>query len=331
MEMTERYVVAVTDPSQVGEARRLGCDLARSIGFDDVGVGRVGIAVTEAATNIVKHAPGGHILLRAGAEGVGLIALDRGPGMRDVGRAMRDGFSTAGTPGNGLGAIARQASEFDIYTVPGHGTALIAEFRCRERAALGGGVETGGVSVPKPGQTICGDGWGVIQAGPRALVLVADGLGHGPLAAAASTRALDVFRTHATDSALAIVQRMHEALRPTRGAAVGLAEVDRNGGIVRFVGVGNIAGAIVTDGRVRSVVSHHGTMGHDVRKIQEFQYPWSRDALLVLSSDGLTTRWDLAAYPGLAQRHPALVAAVLYRDFARGNDDATAVVLREAA
>ena len=329
--MTERHVLAVADPSQVGEARRLGCDLARSIGFDDVGVGRVGLAVTEAATNIVKHGQGGHMLLRAGADGVGFIALDRGPGMRNVSHAMRDGFSTAGSPGTGLGAIARQASAFDIYTVPGHGTALVAEFRRPGRVAAERGVEAGGVAVPKPGQTVCGDGWGFIQAGPRALVLVTDGLGHGPLAATASARALEVFRAHAADSAVAIVQRMHEALRPTRGAAVGLAEIDRNVGLVRFVGVGNIAGSIVTDGTVRSLVSHHGTMGHDVRKIQEFQYPWRSDALLVLNSDGLGTRWDLAAYPGLAQRHPTLVAAVLYRDFGRGNDDATAVVLREAA
>jgi hypothetical protein len=79
------------------------------------------------------------------------------------------------------------------------------------------------------------------------------------------------------------------------------------------------------------VVSHHGTLGHDVRKIQEFSYPWPRGAVLVMHSDGLTSKWGFEAYPGLIQRDPALVAAVLYRDFQRGNDDTTVVVVREAS
>jgi len=330
MEMMERHVLAVADPSQVGEARRMGCDLARSVGFDEMETGRVALAVTEAAANIVKHGGGGHMLFRADDTGVGFIALDRGPGMPNVPHAMRDGFSTAGTTGTGLGAIARQASDFDIYAMPGHGTALAAHF-WRRQAAGDGPVRIGGVSVPKRGETVCGDSWAVVETTARVLLLVADGLGHGPLAAAASARAVEVLRARAADPIEAIVERMHDALRPTRGAAAAVAELDRRAGVVRFVGVGNIAASIVVDGHVRSMVSHHGTLGHDVRKLQMFQYPWSKDALLVMASDGIGSRWDLAGYPGLAQRSPTLVAAVLYRDFQRGNDDATVVVLREAS
>jgi anti-sigma regulatory factor (Ser/Thr protein kinase) len=327
MEMTEREVFVIDEASQVGEARRAGSELARSVGFGEVDTGRVALAVTEAAANIVKHGGGGHLLLRTDGNGVGFIALDRGPGM-SVAQAMRDGFSTAGTPGTGLGAIERQASEFDMYAVPGHGTAIAAHFWTRPPAATRG-LQIGGVTVPKRGESVCGDGWDAVQAGSRVLILVADGLGHGPLAAAASQRAIEVLRAHAAEPVVAIVERMHAALRSTRGAAAGVAEVDRGANVVRFVGIGNIAAATVVNGHFRSMVSLHGTLGHDVRKVQEFQYPWSRDGLLVMTSDGIGSRWNLDTYPGLAQRSAALVAAVLYRDFQRGNDDATVVVLRE--
>ena len=52
---------------------------------------------------------------------------------------------------------------------------------------------------------------------------------------------------------------------------------------------------------------------------------------VVLHSDGLSSRWNLGTYPGLARRHPMLVAGVLYRDFGRRTDDAAVVVVREAA
>ena len=70
-------------------------------------------------------------------------------------------------------------------------------------------------------------------------------------------------------------------------------------------------------------------MGHECRKIQTFSYPWSKGSVLVLYSDGLQTRWTLDRYPALRGRDPALLAAVLYRDFARGRDDVTVVVGRE--
>jgi hypothetical protein len=78
----------------------------------------------------------------------------------------------------------------------------------------------------------------------------------------------------------------------------------------------------------RHLVSYNGTVGHTLRKLQEFAFPWPRDALLVLHSDGLGTHWDFNAYPGLTSRHPALIAAVLYRDYDRGRDDVSVVVIR---
>jgi hypothetical protein len=124
------------------------------------------------------------------------------------------------------------------------------------------------------------------------------------------------------------LQCIHAALRNTRGAAVAVAEVDPRRDTVRFCGVGNVSGAAVSDQGTRTMVSQNGTVGHEMRKVSEFSYPWPAHALLVLHSDGLSTHWSLDGYPGLSRRHPSLIAGVLYRDFKRGRDDVTVVVAR---
>jgi len=332
MEVVDRHA-QVAEINQVGECRRLAVDMGRSAGFGDGDLGRVAIAVTEAATNLVKHAGGGEILLRASSDGDGaglwIVALDRGPGISDVALARGDGFSTSGTSGTGLGAIARQSDEFDIHSVKGLGTAIAAHVSVRRRRPAARGTRIGGVSVPIPGEDVCGDGWAVFHDGTRDLVLVTDGLGHGREAAVASARAMEVFLAHGLDAPAEIVARMHEALRATRGAAVAVAELDRARRVIRYSGIGNVGGTVLHDGTTRSLVSHHGTLGHGVHRIAEFQYPWPETALVVLNSDGLVSGWTLSRYPGLERRHPVLVAAVLYRDFQRGRDDTTVVVARE--
>ena len=77
-------------------------------------------------------------------------------------------------------------------------------------------------------------------------------------------------------------------------------------------------------------MSHNGTAGHSVRRIDEFTYPWPKDGVLIQYTDGLGTHWDVDRYPGLLGRSPSLIAAVLYRDFNRGRDDVTVLVASEA-
>jgi hypothetical protein len=95
-----------------------------------------------------------------------------------------------------------------------------------------------------------------------------------------------------------------------------------------FAGVGNIAGAVIITDTTQHLMSYNGIVGHQMQKLHTLTYPWADNALLVLHSDGLATRWDLRAYPGLAGRHPSLIAGVLYRDFRRDRDDVTVVVIR---
>ena len=66
-----------------------------------------------------------------------------------------------------------------------------------------------------------------------------------------------------------------------------------------------------------------------MRTLHEYRGDWASGATLVLHTDGINTRWRTDAYPGIVRHDPALLAGVLFRDAARGRDDATAVVVRE--
>ncbi len=334
----ENSVVAVQDQTHAAEARRVAMRLAASLGFDQTLSANVGLVVTEAAKNLLKHAGGGEILLRGWRQYrdavVEMLAIDRGPGIANLSRSFEDGYSTAGTPGNGLGAISRLSTFHDIYSQPGIGTVLLAQIRFQSSAREGLPAQTcfgvGAVSVPKPGETVCGDAWG-FEAGPdrRARLIVADGLGHGLLAAEAAREAVRVHAENRQETGTDLMRHIHDALRPTRGAAVALAEIDPGEHTLRYTGIGNIAGKVTSpSGSGQHVVSQPGTAGHELHRIIEFRYPWEPGSTLILSSDGLSTHWSLDRYPGLAHRHPALTAGVLYRDCSRSRDDATVVAVR---
>ncbi|MCP3723625.1 SpoIIE family protein phosphatase [Paraburkholderia sp. CNPSo 3272] len=345
----------IGDASSVAYARRGAAEAGRIAALTETDAGRLAIVLTEAATNILKHAGHGELLVRALEGAVELIALDGGPGMTDVGAALTDGHSTTGTPGTGLGAIRRLSNQFAIYSQPGAGTVLrvlVQKSGVNAAHAAFTRPEIGGVCVPYPGEEVCGDGWQA-QADQSGLTLaLADGLGHGAQAHVAAVAALDVLRRRAGLAPAALMELSHAALRHTRGAALALVRIDLVRGALAFCGTGNISAVAYGAGRpidkrasaghaqrpagagappareCYQLVSRNGIVGHTMRGIQEFELTWNENALLVLHSDGIGTRWDLAAWPGLANQPAAMIAAVLYRDFARRRDDATVVVVR---
>lgn len=156
--------------------------------------------------------------------------------------------------------------------------------------------------------------------------MVADGLGHGAAASDAAQEALVAFRSNVQRHPEEIIAAAHGRLQKTRGAAVAVAEIDFERQVVRYSGIGNIASAIVGTGKTRNMISHNGIVGHQVSKIQEFSFPWERDAILIMYSDGINSRCSLEQYPGLAAKPAALMASVLYRDFKRSRDDATVLI-----
>lgn len=332
--MTPHLAFAMREASQVGEARRHVARLSADEGFDEVVAGRLAIIATELGNNLVRHATGGRLLVAVrrdeAAVEIELLSLDDGPGMADVERCLRDGFSTGGTPGSGLGAVRRLASVFDIFSQHGGGTVVLARVRASADAASPVAFEIGGVCLPAPGESVSGDGWACAVQGPRCAVMVADGLGHGPVAAEASDEALAVFAQHAFAGAAELLPRTHLALRSTRGAAVAVLEADAGAGTLAFCGAGNVVGRLITGTTDRSMLTQHGTVGVQVRRPQPMRYDWPGHGIVVLHSDGLASRWSLAEVPALLRCEPALICAWLVQRHSRGRDDVTVVVLRRA-
>jgi anti-sigma regulatory factor (Ser/Thr protein kinase) len=331
--MRESIAIAITEQSQTWEARRAALALADRLGFQETERGKIGLVVVEAANNLVNHARSGVLLLRAieqqSRRGIEILTLDQGPGMVNVDECLQDGFSTAGTLGNGLGAIRRLCDFFEIYSLPEKGTALLAILWSTPMSFRSDmPLEIGAVCLPKGGEEISGDAWADRIDADRGLLLVADGLGHGPAAAVASSEAVRVFQDKRYRSPHAIIEAAHGALRSTRGAVLAIAEINFDRMSVRFAGIGNIAGKIFSPTEHRNLVSNNGTVGHEVRKIQEFTYPWPANGLLIMHSDGLSTHWRLDSYPGLNLKHPSLIAGILYRDFNRERDDVTVLAIK---
>jgi len=318
------------DPSRVGEARRHAAQLAAECGFNEVDAGRLALVVTELAGNLLRHAQHGRLWLsvRAARREVEVLAVDEGPGIADIERSLGDGFSTAGTPGTGLGAVRRLSQHFDLHSsVPG-GTIVLARVRAGGEGAAVAGASVGAVSLAAPGEAVCGDGWSFASDGALAAMVVVDGLGHGPQAAEAAAVALEAFAQAPMEPPRQQLERLHVALRRTRGAAVMVLHADADAGVVRSAGAGNVMARMVSGVSDRSILCQHGTAGVTIRRPEETSTPWPEHALLVVFSDGIESRWKGEVLMPVLGRQPALAAALLARDHCRGRDDATVAVLR---
>jgi anti-sigma regulatory factor (Ser/Thr protein kinase) len=331
MEIVFSEYLQVTDPSSVGEVRRGALMAAHRLGFDDTRSGEFALLATEASRNVLVHGGGGQVLLvgfRERDAPLGrILAMDKGPGIADLARAMSDGYSTGGTMGGGMGAMKRIATVLEIYSNR-DGTLVLLQIG--KSAPDTQPLQIAGMAVPYPGERVCGDAWAYHQSPERMLILIADGLGHGWDAHEAASEAVTVFRKRADLRPAGVLEYLHEALRKTRGAVAALAEIRPLDRKLTYAGIGNISAVVSSGGTTRSLVSHNGTLGLAMSRTQEFTSDWAADAVLVMHSDGLQARWDLSAYPGLLSRHPALIGGALLRDFRRQRDDASVVVVKNA-
>jgi anti-sigma regulatory factor (Ser/Thr protein kinase) len=330
MEVTFNEYVPVTDASSVGEVRRTALLMAQRLHLDETRSGEFALLATEASRNALVHGGGGQVVLTGlreqDAPVARILAMDKGPGIPNMAEAMRDGYSTAGTMGGGLGAMKRIASMMDIFSGQG-GTIVLIQIGL---VANTGPLQIAGLAVPYPGERLCGDAWTCHRTAERTVIMVVDGLGHGWEASEAAQEAVATFRKRVEARPGEILGYVHEALRKTRGAVAAVAEIRPRENTLVYAGVGNISAVVLSRGTSRSLVSHNGTLGIATSRVQEFKSDWSSDAVLVLHSDGLQSRWDLSSYAGLLARHPALIGGALLRDFRRHRDDASVVVVKAA-
>ena len=281
-----RYV-PVEDSTRVRDVRVAAEDAAAGAGLDERRTAAVSLVATELATNLVKHAHGGQVLIEvvdapasggaATGRSVQITAIDHGPGMADAAGAMRDGFSTTGSLGAGLGTCRRLSDDFGLHSVQGRGTVAVARIAGVPPAAgavPGPGVRAGGVNIPFAAAEESGDDWTWVRSGDLCTLMLADGLGHGAAAARASAAAVDAVRRAPHLPPAEALRALHEALGGTRGAAVAVAQLDLRAERLRFAGIGNV-GARLRDGdRWRALLSRPGIVGaHRPGTLREDEAP----------------------------------------------------------
>lgn len=331
----------VSSEEDIGAVRRAVGRLA----LDDRAIADAMLIATELAGNVLHHAGGGCVLMRDLEPGIELIAIDSGEGIDQItlARLAQPAAVTEALPsfggdrlGVGLGAVKRLASECDVYSRRGQGTVVLARVDGRTHVARHEPRRSpvtaswAGVNVPLAGNGPSGDAW-FVAPGAQLVAVLVDGLGHGKAAAEASSAALTALATRPPADLEQLLELANRAMRHTRGGVIGACAIDTVADDLGFVGVGNITGRVLSGDARRSVVSHGGTLGvgDAVPRHRVFHYPWPAGGVLILASDGLRGRWDPGAYPALLEHHPAVIAAVLYRDFRRPNDDATVLVLKD--
>ena len=322
---TLTQVLPIEDSSQIGHARRTAQQLAEQHGFDATDAGRVALVVTELASNILKHATRGElhlrVLPRAVGAGIEILAIDRAGGF-DVQACLADGFSTRGTQGIGLGAMSRQADVFDVHA-DSRGTVLLTRFYPRNDKAPDRRVGISQHSLHD--DPACGDVFHLACDGASISALVIDGLGHGEEAERGARAGEQTYALTPFASPVLLLEDIHRAMIGSRGGALAIAQFD--GDSLKFVGIGNIGACLIAPDKSRGLASHPGIVGGQYRKAQPFDYAHVNGQLLIMYSDGLQSRWNLQDYPGLVHRHPAVIAAILHRDFCRGRDDVTVLVV----
>jgi anti-sigma regulatory factor (Ser/Thr protein kinase) len=338
--------VALIEETHIGTARRLVRRCASEMGFDERRLAELDIVVQEIGSNAMKFARGTGQLFCSRADdaiepaGLEIIYWDKGSGIEDTSLVIEDGYTTTGSLGSGLGAVRRMADEFHIYsavesqtrklTMYGrttHGTAIV--FRKHPVSvdeATGGRKPLWGAMIrPATGQDQNGDAYIIKRFGNRQLLAIIDGLGHGAGAMEAANVAVASIEKNASQSVENIIRATHQALRSTRGAVAGLALIDCTTGVIEYAGIGNTDFRAFGGRESLRFISLNGTLGSRLERVKVFKEQLPKVVTLVMSTDGISERWDAENYPGLLGLHPQMLCAVVMRDFSRANDDATII------
>ena len=325
----------IEDRSLVAFIKREIHNLALQCGFSSHRAGETDIIIAELASNLIKFAGSGELLYRAVEHQdkfkIELYVLDKGTGIDNIAKIMHDGYSSSNTLGQGLGAIKRLSTTFQMYSLRGWGTVQYVEI-CDTQALKSAAPQLfphAVIATNCPGEKVCGDGYHIKYLPGGLQVFVGDGLGHGPNAFEAVQSAISVFKGSMEKDPVAIIREIHDRVKKTRGLVATIASVDYVSGTWTICGVGNISTRIYMGLENKTYTPYNGIIGHNIpRTLNPTIVPYSMHQILIMHSDGLRTRWNLNDLVSIIKQDPGLIAAALYKDNVRGNDDATILVAK---
>jgi anti-sigma regulatory factor (Ser/Thr protein kinase) len=325
----------IADRSFVAYAKREIHNAVSGAAFSELRIGEIDIVVSEICSNLIKHGKGGELLFRvdttdAESPFVDILCIDSGAGIADVGRVMKDGFSTSSTLGHGLGAIQRLSTVFEVFSIPGWGTVLYSCIHAARQTIYKkpDKLTIKGLCIPKSSETFCGDGYAVKKNEDFVQYFFGDGLGHGEAAHQAVKYAADSFLNTNETEPVDILRRMHQEVRKTRGLVGTIASLDVKADTWRICGIGNIMTRIYKGIEYKNYMSYNGTIGLNIpTTMNSTAIPCEKNQRLIFCSDGIRSGWDIAKFPSILRYSHAVLAAVIYKDFNRKTDDASVLIV----
>jgi anti-sigma regulatory factor (Ser/Thr protein kinase) len=307
--------------------------------FSEVEVAEIDIIVSEISSNLIKHVGSGELLYRFDEDDNSstfeIISIDKGKGM-DTALMMKDGNSTTKTLGHGLGAIERLSDASQVYSIPGWGTICYAMRTSKKNGEQsvrknGNGIdlEVRALCVNRPRETVCGDGYRVKRSAAELKIFFGDGLGHGPHAKEAIDRAGDFFMNCPLSDPVEIIRMMHVDVRRTRGLVATIAVLNRKTNEWTICGVGNTIVRMYNGIQYKNYMSYNGTIGLNLpNSMNATTIRAERNQHLIICSDGIQSRWDLSRYPSIYKYDNTVLAAAIYKDYTRGNDDSSVLIAK---
>lgn len=352
MEIKRRNILSLSidNESDIGICRRKTMNLATQMGFDKIKVGEIAILVSELVTNVIKHGGGIGKFIACEIEdeykkkALEVWCCDSGKGISDYEHAIEDGVSQKKSLGLGLGAINRFSDEFEINpdidqtflksyfegnTNIKHCLRSVRWIPSKKWIGLNPNLITGAASRCHPTEVLNGDAYLINQVDINTtIVSVIDGLGHGKEANHASEKAKEQIIVKADLPLDNLMKHVHNSIRGTRGATIGIAIINTEKKKLFFSGIGNIETFLITKEGKKTLLSFGGIMGHNMRTPRVFEYDFLPGDTLCMYSDGITTRW----------RHedinwndsPQKNAEHIINNFSRQNDDATILIIRNS-
>lgn len=188
------------------------------------------------------------------------------------------------------------------------------------------GVTIGLIHEPMVGETHCGDAYLVLETDASVLVAVADGLGHGAEAELAAHKAIEEIRERTDQPLERILEACHLALKPTRGAVLAIARIEREHGRLVHTGLGNVESRIIARDRVFRPVTINGIAGHSARKFRTEVFPFQAGDLLIMHTDGISDRFELSA--ASRGRDLQMLAKQIAQSHGRTHDDQLLLIVR---
>ena len=327
----------IEDRSHVAFLKREIHLQASKLTFSERQVGEIDIIVSELCSNLTKHVGSGEVLFRVmtleGGQSVfEILAIDKGAGMSDPKQMMRDGISTSNTLGQGLGAMERLSSLFQLFTMPGWGTVLYSKVSTEKSGFVKKPsleIDVRALVVAKPREHVCGDGYLVVKTDTEVRMFLGDGLGHGGHAKEAIDKAKEFFLASSDDDVVSVLRGIHEYVRKTRGLVGTVAVFDKTKSQWRICGVGNILTRMYSGIEYKNYMPYNGTLGLNIpNSMKTTIVQGEKNQHLIMSSDGIRTRWELTRYPAIYKYDSLVLAASIYKDYCRYTDDASVFIAK---